>query len=136
MCMSAVRWQDELVFKQSPGFVGEVVSSTEVRVSAAIKTNELAPAGIDGNTETNAFDFLCKQGCPKRELLYLLGMCENRGVTKASNMTGYDSAELRTKLRDIRECADSVSRMNGYSVPKGWGGTQFGQVLEISAVKV
>ena len=87
MCMSAVRKQDECVFQRSPGFVDEVVRITEVRVGEAIKTNELAPAGIEGNTEINAFDFLCKQGCPKRELLYLLGMCENRGVAKASKMT-------------------------------------------------
>jgi hypothetical protein len=121
-CESAIRKKDRHVFKGEPLLVDAVVDATAVRVKA--------------NRQSDALEVLCKESCPRRELLYLLGMCENRGVANASKMTSYDSQELRTKLRDIRECADSVSRLNGHSVRAGWGGTEFGKFLEIAAVEV
>src|SRR5208282_500932 len=63
------------------------------------------------------------------------GMCENRGVTNALKMTGHDSEELVKKLRELRECATSVCRINGHAVREGWSGTEFGKFLEIAKVK-
>jgi len=89
----------------------------------------------DGEVGIPALESLCEQSCPRRELLYMLGMCENRGVTTALKMTGYDSSELKQKLRDLRECADAVWQVNSHAVPYGWGGTAFGMFLEIAEVK-
>lgn len=99
MCESAIRKQDEYVFREPANFVDEVVIAAEARVKEEEKTK--------------ALDFLCGQGCPRRELLYLLGMCENRGVTNAVKMTGYDSGELRQKLRELRKCALTIWHLNG-----------------------
>jgi hypothetical protein len=120
-CESAIRKQDKYVFRRVPRFVDEVVEATAAHVKK--------------NRQTCALDFLCEQGCPQRELLYLLGMCENRGVTNAVKMTGFDPAELRKKLRDLRACADAIWKLNGHAEPQGLGGTEFGQLLEMAEVK-
>ena len=120
-CESAIRKQDEYVFKHSPQFVDHVVEATA--------------AHVEKNRQTDALDFLCNQRCPRRDLLYLLGMCENRGVTNSLKMTGYGPAELRKTLRELRQCATSVCRINGHAVREGWGGTEFGKFLEIAKVK-
>lgn len=120
MCESAIRKQDEYVFKHSPRFVDIIVKHTSVRVQK------------NGQTET--LETLVKR-CPQRELLYLLGMCENRGVTNAMRMTGYDSDKLPQKMRDLKQCAAVIERVNGHAVPEGWGGTEFGKMLEMSQEK-
>lgn len=107
ICESAIRKQDEWVFKNNPRFVDDVVAATETRV---------IEAGV-----TKSLDFLCDKGCPHRELLYLLGMCENRGVTNAKKMTGFNSRKLPKKLSGIRECASTIWKLNG---------GEFGQFLE------
>jgi hypothetical protein len=106
-CESAIRKQDEYIFREAPWWADTIVDDTVVRVKE--------------NSQVSTLEFLCKQGCPRRELLYMLGMCENRGVTNASKMTGYDSSELKQKLRDLRACANAVWRLNGHAVPNGWG---------------
>ncbi len=122
LCESAIRKQDEYVLSGSADWwVDTFVNDTTARV--------------EKNRQTGALDFLCKQGCPRRELLYLLGHCENRGVTNASKMTGYDSSEFRQKLRDLRKCADAIWKFNGHAVPHHWGGTAFGMFLETAEVK-
>jgi hypothetical protein len=121
MCESAIRKQDEYVFKHAPLFVDRVVEATA--------------AHVEKNRQTDALDFLCNQRCPRRDLLYLLGMCENRGVTNSLKMTGHDSEELRKTLRELRECATSVLRINGHAVREEWGGTEFGKFLEMAKVK-
>jgi hypothetical protein len=120
-CESAIRKQDEYVFGESlwcEAFVNDTASR------------------VEENRQADTLEFLCKEGCPRRELLYLLGMCENRGVTNALNMTGYNSSDLKRKLRNLRECGDSVWKLNGHAVPDGWGGTAFGMFLEMAAVKL
>jgi hypothetical protein len=98
MCESAIRKQDEYVFKRSPRFVDLVVSATEARV----KKDE----------KTDALDLLCERGCPRRELLYLLGMCENRGVTTTVKITGYDSVDLGKVLDNLRAGASAARAIN------------------------
>ena len=120
-CEAAIRKQDEYVFKHVPRFVDIIVKTT------------LAKVEENGQTET--LDAMCKQGCPRVELLYLLGMCENRGVTNALKMTGYNSDVLKRKLREIEECAAVIKQLNGHTVAEGWGGTEFGKVLEMARVK-
>lgn len=120
-CESAIRKQDEHVFSGSDLWVDTFVDDTA--------------AQVEENGQTGALEFLCKQGCPRRELLYLLGHCENRGVTNALKATGYDSSELKQRLRDLRKCADAVWRINGHAVPNHWGGTAFAMFLEMAAVK-
>ncbi len=121
MCESAIRKQDEYVSRRSPRFVDLIAEATA--------------AQVEENGQTGALKFLCEQGSSRRELLYLLGMCENRGVTNAVKMTGYDSVELRKKLRDLRSCASAIWKLNGHAVPQGWGGTEFGKFLEMAEVK-
>lgn len=120
-CESAIRKQDEYVFRGSSPWVDTIVNDTAARVRE--------------NDQTDSLEFLCNQGCPRRELLYLLSMCENRGVTNALKATGYDSSELRHKLRDLRKCANAVWRINGHAVRNHWGGTAFAMFLEMAAVK-
>ena len=120
-CESAIRKQDEYVLSGSSPWVKTFVDGVTARVKK--------------NRQTDALDFLCKQHCPERELLYLLGMCENRGVTNALKATGYASSELKRKLRDLRKCANAVWRINGHAVSNNWGGTAFAMFLEIAAVK-
>jgi hypothetical protein len=121
-CESAILKQDEYIFREAPWWVDTVVNDTAARV--------------EENGQTGTLESLCKQTCPRRELLYLLGMCENRGVTNALKATGYDSSALKQKLRDLRKCADAVWRLNGHAVDAGWGGTAFGMFLETAAVKL
>lgn len=121
MCESAIRKQDEYVFREAPQWVDTIVETTAAHVKK--------------NRQTDALDFLCNQRCPRRDLLYLLGMCENRGVTNSFKMTGYGPAELRKELRELRRCATSVCRINGHVIREGWGGTEFGKLLEMADVK-
>lgn len=120
-CESAIRKQDEYVFKHAPRFVDMIVKATLVRV--------------EKNGQTQTLDAMCERGCPRDELLYLLGMCENRGVTNALKMTGFDSDKLPQRLREIEECAAVIRQLNGHAVAEGWGGTEFGKVLEMARVK-
>ena len=53
------------MFKTVPRFVDILVKATETNVRK--------------NQAARVVEELEKKGCPKRELLYLLGMCENRG---------------------------------------------------------
>ena len=121
MCEAAIRKQDEAVFKGNSYFVDEIVRVTEARVREANKTKALALSGKTKKTQTDAFDFLCERGCPRRELLYLLGMCENRGVTNSVKMTGYDAEELRKILCVLRTRADALWAVSCY---------EFGRFLE------
>jgi hypothetical protein len=98
ICESAIRKQDEYIFKKIPRFVDLVVAATKSRVYKLGKTDSL--------------ESLCDEGCPQRELLYLLGMCENRGVSNAFEMTGFDSRELPKELMRIRECASTIYKLN------------------------
>jgi hypothetical protein len=120
-CESAIRKQDEHVFMGSPRFVDLVVSATESRIEEANQKNKLA-VGTEIITKVNPLDFLCERGCPRRELLYLLGMCENRGVTNSLKMTGFDSEDLNKLLGDIRAVADNLWALSGY---------EFGSYLEM-----
>ena len=120
-CESAIRKQDEIVSKHTPKFVDLIANATALRVGE--------------NNQEKTLQELVELRCPKRELLYLLGMCENRGVTNAQKMTGYDSDSLPRRLRDLEKCADAIERINGHGVPAGWGGTEFGKVLEMSREK-
>jgi hypothetical protein len=120
-CESAIRKQDEYVLREWSPWVDMIVNDTAARV--------------EENGQAETLESLCKQGCPKRELLYLLGMCENRGVTNALKATGYNSSELKQKLRDLRKCANAVWRINGYAVRNHWGGTAFAMFLEMAAEK-
>jgi hypothetical protein len=97
-CEYAICKHDEWVFKNAPGFVDDVVAATEARVIAVEKMGSL--------------EFLCEKGCPRRPLLYFLGMCENRGVTKAVKMTGFDSEDLNKELRRIRKCVSTIEALN------------------------
>jgi hypothetical protein len=99
MCESAVRKQDEWVFKNDPRFFEAIVAATEPRVVAAGATESL--------------DFLVAEGCPRDELLYFLGGCENRGVTSALAMTHFDSHELPRVLKRIRKSASDIWKLNG-----------------------
>ncbi len=121
MCASAIRKQDEYVFKRSPRFVDIIAKATSVRV--------------EKNGQTQTLDAMCERGCSRDELLYLLGMCENRGVTNALKMTGFDSDKLPQRLREIEKCAAVIRQLNGHAVAEGWGGTEFGKVLEMARVK-
>jgi len=121
ICESAIRKQDEFVFKHASRFVDIVAKATSVRV--------------EKNGQTYTLDAMCERGCPRVELLYLLGMCENRGVTNALKMTGFDSHKLPQRLGEIEECAANIKRLNGHAVEEGWGGTEFGKVLEMARVK-
>jgi hypothetical protein len=121
MCESAIRKQDEYVFKHVPRFVDAVVQETENRIQEAIKNNELA-IGKYGKRNVDPLRFLCDQGCPRRELLYLLGMCENRGVANSLKLTGFDSESLNNLLDDVRAVADNLWTLSGY---------EFGAYLEI-----
>lgn len=120
MCESAIRKQDEYVFKHVPRFVDEVVEQTENRIREAIKNNELA-IGKSGKRNVDPLKFLCDKGCPRRELLYLLGMCENRGVTSSIKMTGFDSEELTKLLGAIRILAHNLRSLSRH---------EFGSYLE------
>jgi hypothetical protein len=120
-CESAIRLQDERMFKSSPRFVDIVVKATEIKV------REHQVAGV--------VEELQKKGCPERELLYLLGMCENRGVGNSLGMTGFDPERLRTQLRRICQAAKKIERINGAGVPERWGGTEFGKFLEFAQEK-
>jgi hypothetical protein len=120
-CESAIRKQDEYVLKNSPRFVDIIAKATSVRV--------------EKNGQTHTLDAMCERGCPRVELLYLLGMCENRGVTNALKMTGFDSDKLPQRLREIEECAAVIKQLNGHAVAEGWGGTEFGKVLEMARMK-
>ncbi len=64
----------------------------------------------------NPLNFLCEEGCPRRELLYLLGMCENRGVTNSLRMTGFDSEDRKKLVADIRAVADDLWALSGYEL--------------------
>ena len=97
MCASAIRKQDEYVFKRSPRFVDIIVKATSVRV--------------EKNGQTQTLDAMCERGCSRDELLYLLGMCENRGVTNALKMTGFDSDKLPQRLREIEKCAAVIRQL-------------------------
>jgi len=119
-CEAAVCDQDEYVFRVVPRFVDSIIEATVKRVLA------------EGQEQT--VDFLCKKGCPRRRLLYLVGMCENRGVTNAYSMTSYRSQELRRKLKAIKKCSKIVSRLNGHDVPAKWGGTEFAKFLGMAEV--
>lgn len=121
LCESAIRKQDEYVFKHVPRFVDIIAKATSVRV--------------EENGQTSTLEFLSERGCSRRELLYLLGMCENRGVTNALKMTGYNSARLKQRLREVEACAAALERINGHAVREGWGGTEFGKFLEMAQVK-
>lgn len=121
MCESAIRKQDEYVFKHVPRFVNAVVLETENRIQEAIKNNELA-IGKFGKRNVDPLKFLCDQGCPRRELLYLLGMCENRGVANSLKMTGFDSESLKKLLDGIHVVADSLWTISG---------NEFGSFLEM-----
>jgi hypothetical protein len=121
MCESAIRKQDEYIFRGASWWADTIV--------------EDAATHVKKNRQTSALDKLVAQGCPRREFLYLLGMCENRGVTNALKMTGYDSVELRKQLRVLRECASVVWRVNGHDVPEGRDGTEFSKFLGMATVK-
>ena len=121
MCESAIRKQDEYVFKHVPRFVDNVIQETENRIQKAIKNNELA-VGKYGKRSVDPLKFLCDQGCPRRELLYLLGMCENRGVANSLKMTGFDSEDLNKLLYTIRLVADDLWTLSG---------SEFGAFLEM-----
>jgi hypothetical protein len=120
-CESAIRTQDQRMFREVPRFIDMIAEDTAARVKK--------------NRQAETLEFLCKQSCPRRELLYLLGMCENRGVTNALKATGYDSSELKRKMRDLRKCANAVWQINGYAVRNHWGGTAFAMFLEMAAEK-
>ena len=115
MCESAIRKQDEYVFKHVPRFVDIVVSRSESRIKEAIENNELA-VGKYGKRTVNPLNFLCEEGCPRRELLYLLGMCENRGVTNSVRMTGFDSDDRKKLVAHIRDLADKLWALSGKEV--------------------
>src|SRR5271156_3292822 len=106
-CESAIRSQDEQMFKTVPSFVNIVVNATKTKVG------ENQAAGV--------VEDLRKKGCPERELLYLLGMCENRGVGNSFSMTGFDPEQLQTQLRRIRHAAKKIETINGADVPEHWG---------------
>lgn len=108
LCEVAIHKQDEYIFKEAPSFVDEVVKATAAKV--------------DNNHQTGTLDYLCRKGCPRRELLYLLGMCENRGITNCTKMTGHSSDELRNLLKDVRGLADDLWALSGY---------EFGRFLEM-----
>lgn len=116
MCESAIRSQDERVFKSSPWWVDAVVKATETKVRE--------------NLVASLVEELQREGCPKRELLYLLGMCENRGVGNSLGMTGFDPERLRTQLRRIRQVAKKIEKINGAR-----GETEFGKFLEFAQAK-
>jgi len=61
MCESAIRKQDEYVFKHVPRFVDIVVSRSESRIKEAIENNELA-VGKYGKRTVNPLNFLCEEG--------------------------------------------------------------------------
>ena len=121
MCESAIRKQDEYVFKHVPRFVDAVAQDAEHRIQEAINNNELV-IGKSGKRNVDPLKFLCEKGCPRRKLLYLLGMCENRGVTNSAKMTGFDSEDLNRLVDGIRAVADSLWALSGY---------EFGSYLEI-----
>ena len=111
---------DKERFKGSDKFVDIVADAIETKVRE--------------NGATDKLDKLVQEGCPKRELLYLLGMCENRGVGKSFAMTGFDPKELRTELRRIRQAAKTIERINGAGAPRDWG-TELGKVLDFAGYK-
>jgi hypothetical protein len=121
MCESAIRWQDERMFKKSPMFVDLVVSATIRKVRL--------------HQVEDVVEELKKRGCPERELLYLLGMCENRGVGNSFSMIGFDPERWQTQMRRIRSAANKIERINGKDVREGWGGTEFGKFLEFAEAK-
>ena len=98
LCEYVICKHDEWVFKNDPRFVDDVVAATEARVIADEKMDSL--------------EFLCKKGCPRRPLLYFLGMCENRGVTNALKMTGFDSEDLNKQLKRMTKCASTIEALN------------------------
>jgi hypothetical protein len=120
-CESAIRWKDKEMFESVPNFVDIVVKTTEIKVRK--------------NQAASVVEELQRGGCPKRELLYLLGMCENRGVGNSFGMTGFDPERLRTQLRRIRQAAKKIERINGADVPQHWGGTEFGKFLGFAQEK-
>jgi len=120
-CESAIRSQDKHMFETVPRFVDSVVKATETKVRDNVVADEL--------------EELQQKGCPKRELLYLIGMCENRGVGNSLGMTGFDPEQLQTQLRRIRRAAKKIERINGEDCPDHWGGTEFGKFLEFARVK-
>ena len=109
------------MFKTVPSFVDIVVKATETK----IRENQVA----------DVVEELERKGCPKRELLYLLGMCENRGVGNSLGMTGFEPERLRTQLRRIRRAGKKIETINGADVPQHWGGTEFGKFLEFAHAK-
>jgi hypothetical protein len=120
-CESAIRSQDEQMLKSSPKFADIVVKATETK----IRENQVA----------DVVEELERKGCPKRELLYLLGMCENRGVGNSLGMTGFDPERLRTQLRRIHQAGKKIEKINGADVPEHWSGTEFGKFLEFAQAK-
>jgi hypothetical protein len=120
-CESAIRSQDKHIFETAPSFVDIVVKATETKVLK--------------NQAASVVEELEREGCPKRELLYLLGMCENRGVGNSFSMIGFDPERLRTQLRRICQAAKKIERINGADVPERWGGTEFGKFLEFAQEK-
>jgi hypothetical protein len=117
-CESAIRSQDKQMFKTVPSFVNIVVNATETKVG--------------DNQAAGVVEELWKKGCPERELLYLLGMCENRGVGNSFSMTGFDPEQLQTQLRRIRSATKKIETINGPDGPQRWGGTEFGKFLEFA----
>lgn len=109
LCESAVRFEDEYRLKYDPPLVDAGVKYMEARVKE------------EGQSET--LDILVNQGCPRRELLYLLAMCENRGLSKTEMMVGHNSVALRLALKKITKCADMVSDLIC--------GGEFGRLLEL-----
>jgi hypothetical protein len=57
------------------------------------------------------------------------------GVTNALKMTGFESDKLPQRLREIEKCSAVIRQLNGHAVVEGWGGTEFGKVLEMARVK-
>jgi hypothetical protein len=109
------------MFKTVPSFVDMIVKATETK--------------IRNNQAASVVEELRKKDCPKRELLYLLGMCENRGVGNSFGMMGFDPERLQTQLRRIRRAAKKIETINGADVPPRWGATEFGKFLEYAQEK-
>jgi hypothetical protein len=116
-CEEAIRRQDNYVLKEAPRWVDLVVKFAEEQV--------------EKNEATESLEALTSASCSRRELLYMLAMCENRGVTNALKMTGYESGDLKKKLRHLREASDIAARFNGF----GSSETEFGKFLDMATDK-
>lgn len=97
LCESAVRFQDEYRLEHDQPLVDAAEGLMEARIKEAGQSDSLI--------------LLCDKGCPRRELLYLLAMCENRGLSRTDIMLGRNSVAMRKSLKKIEACADDVAHL-------------------------